>query len=282
MSRLETLTLDAPRTPAPATPARKSPFRAVVRDLDISALWNAYFVSRDESLRNKLLVHYMPLARSIARQMHTRMPASIDFDDLAQAAILGMRSALATFDPSREIPFERFCGTRVRGAVLDHLRSMDWAPRMLRSRVERVREMIRQVEMSTGSTPTDDQLSGMLNMPATEVREILDETAPAAVRAGTGRDDDSEGAINLTLIPDQSEETPELSAQRADLREFLVRGLSNIERQVIMLYYYESLSLREIGETLDLCESRVSQIHQGVIKRMRERVGRIGGSTLAE
>src|SRR6187455_768865 len=103
------------------------PSRSRSQSLDVSSLWNAYFVSRDESLRNKLLVHYLPLARSIARQMHARMPASIDFDDLAQAAILGMRSALATFDPSREIPFERFCGTRVRGAVLDHLRSMDWA-----------------------------------------------------------------------------------------------------------------------------------------------------------
>src|SRR4051812_33697003 len=102
MQRLKTSTLTAPKS-----------------EIDIESLWSAYVLTRDEVLRNRLLVHYLPLARTIARHMHTRMPASIDYEDLAQAASLGMRSALATFDPSRGIPFERFCGTRVRGAVLD-------------------------------------------------------------------------------------------------------------------------------------------------------------------
>jgi RNA polymerase sigma factor for flagellar operon FliA len=247
--------------------------------LDIPALWQAYRVSRDESLRNRLLVHYLPLSRKIARHMHSRMPASVELDDLAQAAILGLRSAIATFDPARGIPFENYCGPRVRGAVLDHLRSLDWAPRMLRSRVHRLQEMIRHIEMSTGNAPTDEQLSSALHLPIDEVQNLKGEIASPPVRIRTTRDDD-EHAINLDLVADHHDDTPLRQAQRADLRDFFARGLSATEREVLTLYYYEDLSLREIGRTLGLCESRVSQIHQAVLERLRERMHRIGGSTI--
>lgn len=270
MNRIDALRI----TPDPT--ARKS---TPVTDSDLELLWQAYTVSRDEKLRNRLLVHYMPLSQAIARHMHHKMPASIDVDDLAQAAILGLRSAIATFDPSRGIPFENFCGPRVRGAVLDYLRSLDWAPRMLRSRVQHVQEMIRQMEASTGTLPTDEQLSSALQMPVAEVQEIKGEMLPPPVRISCSNGDEP-NAVNLDTVADDSAETPALEAQRADLREFLTRGLSDTERQVLILYYYEDMSLREIGTSLKLCESRVSQIHHGVIQRLRERRDRIGGSTL--
>jgi len=250
-------------------------------ELDLPALWEAYRVSRDDGFRNRLLIHYMPLSQMIARHMHSRMPRTIELDDLAQAAILGLRSAISTFDPSRGIPFENYCGPRVRGAVLDHLRSLDWAPRMLRSRVQRMQEMVRQMEMSTGSAPTDEQLSSALRMPMDELRSLKGEFVPPPVRIGTNQDNDAH-AFNLELVADGHDDTPVRQAQRTDLREFLTRGLSQVERQVLILYYYESLSLREIGETLELCESRVSQIHQAVIARLRERMDRIGGSTIED
>jgi len=250
-------------------------------ELDLPALWEAYHVSRDDGMRNRLLVHYMPLSRMIARHMHSRMPATIELDDLAQAAILGMRSAIATFDPSRGIPFENYCGPRVRGAVIDHLRSLDWAPRMLRSRVQRLQEMIRQIEMSTGNVPTDEQLSAALHMPVDEVQGLKGKITPPPMRISTTQENDAH-AINLELIADRHDDTPVLEAQRSDLREFLLRGLGPTERQVLILYYYENMSLREIGETLGLCESRVSQIHQMVIGRLRERMHRIGGSTIED
>jgi RNA polymerase sigma factor for flagellar operon FliA len=250
-------------------------------ELDLPALWEAYRVSRDDGFRNRLLIHYMPLSQMIARHMHSRMPRTIELDDLAQAAILGLRSAISTFDPSRGIPFENYCGPRVRGAVLDHLRSLDWAPRMLRSRVQRMQEMVRQMEMSTGSAPTDEQLSSALRMPMDELRSLKGEFVPPPVRIGTNQDNDAH-AFNLELVADGHDDTPVRQAQRTDLREFLTRGLSQVERQVLILYYYESMSLREIGETLELCESRVSQIHQAVIARLRERMDRIGGSTIED
>jgi RNA polymerase sigma factor FliA len=267
MNRFETLPFASPETVShPGT-------------LDLPALWEAYRVSRDESLRNRLLVHYLPLSRKIARHMHTRMPSSIELDDLAQAAILGLRSAIATFDPARGIPFENYCGPRVRGAVLDHLRSLDWAPRMLRTRVQRLQEMSRHIEMSTGSVPTDEQLSSALHLPVDEVQNLKGEFMPPPVRIRTTQEDD-EHAINLDLVADSHDDTPVRQAQRADLRDFFARGLSATEREVLTLYYYEDLSLREIGQTLGLCESRVSQIHQAVLERLRERMPRIGGSTI--
>jgi len=265
-----------------ALPLTKTHKRApLAKGTELDLLWEAYSVSRSEDLRNKLLVHYMPLSQMIARHMHHKMPASIEVDDLAQAAVLGLRSAIATFDPSRGIPFENFCGPRIRGAVLDYLRSLDWAPRMLRSRVQHVQEMIRQMEASTGSTPTDEQLSSALNMPVDQVQEIRGEMLPPPVRIATGHADEPH-AVNLDLVADAHDDTPELEAQRSDLKDFLTRGLSETERQVLMLYYYENMSLREIGQTLKLCESRVSQIHQAVIQRLRERRHRIGGATLAD
>jgi len=247
--------------------------------LDLAALWEAYRVSRDESLRNRLLIHYLPVSQKIARHMYARMPASIELDDLSQAAILGLRSAIATFDPGRGIPFEHYCGSRVRGAVLDHLRSLDWAPRMLRSRVQRLQEMIRQMEMSTGTAPTDEELSSAMHLPVEDVRNLKGERAQQPVRVRVTREDDAH-AVNLELVADKLGESPVRQAQRADLREFLTRGLSATERRVLAAYYYDNLSLKEIGATLNLCESRVAQIHQGLIARLRERMDRIGGETL--
>ena len=276
MNRLDTLQTQS--FPSRKTAGKTNPESS---ELDLPALWEAFHVSRDDSFRNRLLIHYMPLSQMIARHMHARMPKTIELDDLAQAAILGLRSAISTFDPSRGIPFENYCGPRVRGAVLDHLRSLDWAPRMLRSRVQRMQEMVRQMEMSTGAVPTDEQLSSALRMPMDELRGLKREFVPPPVRIGTNQAEDAH-AFNLDLVADGHDDTPVRQAQRADLREFLMRGLSHVERRVLILYYYESMSLREIGESLELCESRVSQIHQAVIGRLRERMDRIGGSTIED
>jgi len=252
---------------------------------EVQHLWDSYLVSRDETIRNRLLVHYLPLACGIARHVHTRLPAGSDFEDLAQAAALGMRDAIATYNPDRGIKFEHYCGRRVRGAALDFLRSMDWAPRMLRSRLQRVNEMSTQLEMQTGTLPSDESLSVALNMPLDELQSTRRESAtPLRVRISADEDsgDGSPGrggSINLDTLADDNPVDPVLEAQRSDLREFIVKGLSKVERLIITLYYYDSMSFREIGETLDLCESRVSQIHQVVLNRLRERSGRIDGSS---
>jgi RNA polymerase sigma factor for flagellar operon FliA len=245
---------------------------------DLENLWEAYFVSRDETLRNRLIVHYLPLSRMIARHIHGRTGGAADLDDLCQAAALGLRAAIASFNPERGISFENYCGPRVRGAILDHLRSLDWAPRMLRSRVKRVREMVSRIEMETGTPPTDEHVASVLDMPLDELRELRTDMA-VSIRQTTNADDPESG-FNLDALPDRGNFDPTIEAQRTDLREFLVRGLNQVERQVLLLYYYDNLSFREIGETLELCESRASQIHQSVIRRLRERQHRIGGMTI--
>jgi RNA polymerase sigma factor for flagellar operon FliA len=253
-------------------------------ELDLAALWNAYHVSRAPELRNRLLLNYLPLAKMIARHMASRLPAgaAADIDDLTQAATLGLRDAIATFDPDRGIKFEHYCGPRVRGAALDFLRSLDWAPRLLRSRLNRVQEMMLQLEMQSGHVPTDEQVSSALNMPLDQYQATRREAASSVrIRMNTSTDAENDTAgVDLTNLPDTINDGPDREAQKADLREFLVKGLSPVERQITILYYYENLSLKEIGETLDLCESRVSQVHKAVLARLRDRMHRIGGSSL--
>jgi RNA polymerase sigma factor for flagellar operon FliA len=267
--------------PSAGTPAT---FHSPITELDLPSLWQAYVVSRDESLRNRLLIHYMPLSKMIARHLHGKMPADVELDDLAQAAFLGMRAAIATFNPDRGIPFEHYCGPRVRGAVFDYLRSLDWAPRMLRSRVLRMKTTIRQIEMETGIPPTDEEVSQALNVSSEEYHTLKREMAgPVWIRLnGIPNGEDGETHTTMEMFSDEGALDPRLEAQRGDLREFLEKGLSQVERQVLLLYYYDSMSLREIGETLNLCESRVSQIHQVVIKRLRERMDRIGGASVED
>ncbi|MGN6371013.1 MAG: sigma-70 family RNA polymerase sigma factor [Phycisphaerae bacterium] len=265
----------------------RKPLRTRIETLaaaELEHLWETYLVSRDEGIRNRLLVHYLPLARGIARHVHSRLPAGSDFEDLAQAAALGMRDAIATFKPEHGIKFEHYCGRRVRGAALDFLRSQDWAPRMLRSRMAKVNEMSMQMEMQDGVLPTDETLSAALGMPMEELQVARRESAaPLRVRIvsdNEGSEGRPGGGVNLDSLADDDSEDPVAEAQRADLREFLTKGLSVTERRVIMLYYYENMSFREIGAALELCESRVSQIHQAVLKRLRERRDRIGGAVI--
>ncbi len=249
---------------------------------EITAVWEAYAVTRDESLRNRLLLHYLYIAKVIARHMRSRLPAGADLDDLTQAATLGLRDSIATYDASRGVKFEHYCGSRVRGAALDYLRSLDWAPRMLRSRLQKVQEAALQMEMQSGQAPSDEQLSQALNMPLNDVQSVRRESA-APLRLRITNDDDSDsshGGVNLNSLADRNPVDPVKEAQRADLKEFLSRGLSPSERQVVILYYYENFSFKEIGATLDLCESRVSQIHHAVMNRLRERVHRIGGTSV--
>jgi RNA polymerase sigma factor for flagellar operon FliA len=263
----------------------RKPFRTRIEILgpeELGHLWGTYLVSRDEGIRNRLLVNYLPLARGIARHLHSRLPAGSDYEDLAQAATLGMRDAIATYRPEHGIKFEHYCGRRVRGAALDFLRAQDWAPRMLRSRMAKVNEMSMQMEMQNGYLPSDETLAASLGMPVEELQSARRESAaPLRVRIASGDEmGERRGGVNLDALADEDSEDPEKEAQRADLREFIVKGLSVTERQVIMLYYYEDMSFREIGETLEFCESRVSQIHQSVLKRLRERRDRIGGAAI--
>jgi RNA polymerase sigma factor for flagellar operon FliA len=218
----------------------------------------------------------------IARHLSSRLPngAAADADDLTQAATLGLRDAIATYDPSRGIKFEHYCGPRVRGAAIDFLRSLDWAPRLLRSRINRVQEMSLQLEMQSGTLPTDEQVSSALNMPLEEYQATRREhAAPQRLRLSAGGDSDGH-QVDLSDLVDDHSIDPAREAQRADLREFLVKGLAKVEREVTTLYYYEGLSLSQIGRVLHLCESRVSQIHQSVLARLRERIPRIGGASL--
>ncbi len=244
--------------------------------IDTMTLWNLYVLTREDRVRNKLMVHYLPVVKAIARNLANRTPVDVEHDDLVQAGVLGLRDAIASFEPNRCIKFETYCTQRVRGSILDYLRSLDWAPRMLRKRMDRLREATIQYEMSHGTAASDAELCSAMDISGEELASTQKEMLSSILhRVRFSTEDSDDGASPLDCVADAKAEDPFKKLLRQDLREVLHRGLSETERKLVVLYYYENLSFREIGEVLNLCESRVSQLHQVIIERLRERKARL-------
>ncbi len=225
--------------------------------------------------RNLLIQHYLPLVRFHARQVHARLPNEVDVDDLVSVGFFGLLSAIDAFDAGRGVKFETYCAQRVRGAMLDELRSMDWVPRVVRVRTALVRKARNALSMELGRPPTGDEIAAWLDVSPEEYRRIDRDSKEKGVVSLHRTWRDSEGgkdAAEIEVIRDESQADPAEVAQRQDLRDLITRGFSRAERLIIVLYYYEDMTMREIGLTLDLSESRVSQMHASVLRRLRAKM----------
>ncbi len=245
-----------------------SPFDAI----EINELWRQYREERTQELRNYLLERFLPLVRYNAERIYTRLPDEVDLDDLIQAGMFGLADAIAGFDLERGVKFETFCAPRIRGAILDHLRSMDWVPRLVRhrsSRVDRVRENLR---VTNGFIPTEDEISGQLGEDDEEVKKIIRDGRAASMSSLSRQRYQSDGSREvreIDVLQDERLTNPLSEIQRRDLKGLLTKGLSRAERLIVILYYYESMTMKEIGATLDLSESRVSQMHSSILARLK-------------
>jgi RNA polymerase sigma factor for flagellar operon FliA len=244
-------------------------------------LWQRYKETGDLALRNRLVLTYVPLVKHIVYKKIRELPASCEVDDLISCGIETLIGAIDRYDPSKGASLEPYLWTRIHGAVLDELRRRDWAPRSLR-RLER--DMLKAQETFTGAharPPTHSELADMLNMTPAELRtkqyEIrrsdLTSLSSMAVRDGDG----AGIALIETIEADDPEMDPEHQAAREEARAKFRRAferLSPREREVAVLLYVKNLTLREIGEVLEVSESRVSQIHSQLKSRIRERLRR--------
>jgi RNA polymerase sigma factor for flagellar operon FliA len=224
----------------------------------------------DSRCRNTLVEAYLPLVRAAADRMHAKL-VGVELDDLVSSGTLGLMHAVQSFDPGREVKFETYCLPRIRGAMLDGLRAMDWVPRLARSRHRRLAQAVLALEATVGRNPTKAEIAAELGVSEGEARRIqgsanlrncisLERTATFA--------GDIECRLGDTL-ESHSEENPAYQSLRRDLMDVIQQDLSRAQRLVILLYYYEGMTLREIGTTLDLSESRVSQMHSGILARFR-------------
>ena len=239
---------------------------------NIEEVWEDFFKLRDECCRNLLLEHYLPLVKYTAERIYAKLPDKVELDDLISAGIFGLMDAIDAFDPDRGVKFETYCTPRIRGAILDELRSMDWVPRLVRARAHQLERALRTLEAHLGRMPTDKEIANEMELGMEEFRRLQrDATATGLVSLNNKFSDaDSEKDVReIDIIEDQRSQNPLIEAQKRDLKGLLTKGLTRAERLIIVLYYYEEMTMKEIGATLDLSESRVSQMHSSIIARLK-------------
>jgi RNA polymerase sigma factor for flagellar operon FliA len=228
--------------------------------------------SRRCAIRNYFMERFLPLVRYNAERIHTRLPDEVDIEDLMSAGVFGLMDAIDAFDLERKVKFETYCAPRIRGAILDELRSMDWVPRLVRHRTSKFEQARQQIEMATGVSPTDDQVASRLGLEGEEFDKLKRDSSAVNTRSLTQRCFNSDGNRDIReidVIKDESQRNPQNEVQRRDLKELITKGLSRAERLIVILYYYEGMTMKEIGATLDLSESRVSQMHSSILLRLK-------------
>lgn len=240
--------------------------------LPIREVWQLYKRCQTGEVRNFLMEKYLPLVRYNAERIYARLPDEVDIQDLMSAGLFGLMDAINAFDLARGVKFETYCAPRIRGAVLDELRSMDWVPRLVRHRTGKV-DTARQVfTMANGRDPTDDELSAILNLEGEEFDKYKRDSSAVGTFSLTRKcfsSDGSKDVREIDVIKDDSQNNPFIDTQRKDVKDLITKGLSRAERLIVILYYFEEMTMKEIGAVLDLSESRVSQMHSSILARLK-------------
>lgn len=243
-------------------------------------LWKRYHKRGDNVAENALVQQYLPLVRSVLGRLAMSLPEHVDHDDLNSAGLVGLLQALRNYDPTCGSSFETYARLRIRGAMLDELRRMDWVPRTVHEKAKRIQETMALLEQRLGRAPTDAEVARAMKLSATEYGDLLNEIRPAtfvcldAVCAADGGDASS----LCEVVADPSEEGPVEQASRNELKQLILQRLKEMpdnQRKVLALYYGEDLHLREIAEVLGLTESRICQIHSQAILSIRAYVQRL-------
>lgn len=245
---------------------------AVAAKIEIEQIWQAFFETRDEVYRNQLLENYLHIVKYTAERIHAKLPDKVDVDDLTSAGFFGLMDAIDAFDPERGVKFATYCTPRVRGAILDELRSMDWVPRLVRSRAHQLERALRTLEAHHGRLPTQEELADELQLDPVEFNRLQRDANAIGIVSLSNKYSDSDGdkeIQEIDVIQDNKSEDPLVEAQKRDLKGLITKGLSRAERLILVLYYYEEMTMKEIGATLDLSESRVSQMHSSIVARLK-------------
>lgn len=245
---------------------------------DTSALWSRYKDSSDPQARDQLILNYSPLVKYVAGRLASSLPQTVDTADLISYGIFGLIDALDKYDLDRAIKFETYAIARIKGAIIDELRAMDWVPRSVRSRAREIEQAYIQLENELKRVPSDEEVAGRIGVSPKEFQDILARLSYTSVvsfeELWVGGDRD-EGQSAIGTIRDDSAEDPVALFESEEVKDILAAAIERLperEKTVIALYYYEGLTLKEIGQILGVTESRVSQLHTKAVLRLRARL----------
>ncbi|MDX1681825.1 MAG: FliA/WhiG family RNA polymerase sigma factor [Phycisphaeraceae bacterium] len=246
--------------------------RARPEDEDVKAEWQSYQRDGNDDARNALMEHYLPVVHYTAERLYRKLPNEVELDDLVSAGVFGLMDAIDAFDQDRGVKFTTYCSARIRGAILDELRAMDWVPRLVRSRSTKVDRASRVFKARHGRPPTHDEIADALGVDDHEYEKIRRDAGAVNMHSLSRKwyeTDSHKDVCEIDILEDNRQTDPFNEVERGDLKAMLTRGLTRSERLIVILYYYEELTMKEIGATLDLSESRVSQMHSSILARLK-------------
>jgi RNA polymerase sigma factor for flagellar operon FliA len=250
-----------------------------VKGIELQELWKRYKATSDQRARERLVVAYSPLVKYVAGRMSSGLPAHVEEADLISYGLGGLISAIERFDLTREIKFETYAITRIRGAIIDELRTLDWVPRSVRARARQIERVNMKLEAQLQRAPTDEEMATELEISLEDFQErlvqISNSTIVALDEMWHVSDASGDQVSLLDTLPDSGAPDPQTLVDESELRERIadaIAALPEREKLVVALYYYENLTLREIGEVLGVTESRVSQLHTKAVLRLRSKL----------
>ena len=254
-------------------------------DQAIDELWTAFTQGRTPALRDRLVLHYAPMVKYVAGRVGTGLPAHVDAADLVQAGIFGLLDAIDRFEPERGWKFETFAMQRVRGAILDDLRAQDWVPRSVRSKARAVQGALGRLEASLHRSPTDAEVAAEAGLTLPELHSMYKEMSMTSVIALDDLVGGDGGLSAADVLADEHAPDPEAVLESAETRRLLaeaIAGLPERDRTVVSLYYFENLTLAEIGSVLGVTESRICQLHTRAVLRLRTRIAEVTGDRVPD
>jgi RNA polymerase sigma factor for flagellar operon FliA len=222
--------------------------------------------------RDQLLLEHLPTVRYLARRIHERLPQHVELEDLVSAGVVGLIDAFSKFDSTKKVQFKSYAQFRIRGAILDSLRTLDWSPRELRRKGRAVEEAIRSVTQKLGRVPSEQEIAREMDLGLAEYQQLLGELKGLEIGSLHMERTEDSGDEELSYVPGAPEDDPLFRCLQGEMKQRLTDAIEELpekERMVLTLYYYEELTMKEIGLTLGVVESRVSQIHSSAVVRLR-------------
>ena len=235
--------------------------------------------------QERVLLEHLPIVRFLARRIHERLPQHVDIEDLVSAGVVGLMDAFAKFDPDKKVQFRSYAQFRIRGAILDSLRMLDWSPRELRRKGRAVEEAIRILTSRFGRAPGEGEIAAEMGIELEGYQQLLGELKGLEIGTLHVEHNENSGEEELAYVPGRPEDDPLFHCLRGELEERLTEAITNLpdrERLVMTLYYYEEMTMREIGLALGVVESRVSQVHASAVVHLRAALRDLAGKNADE